>query len=518
MKNGKFLKTVLRMAACVAILALGAAPARSASIIFVSNAAEIRAAMGSAQAGDTLVMRNGVWMSQDIIFEGHGAPDAPITLRAETPGQVLLTGASRLRIGGSHLVVDGLYFKDGSLNQFGTNIAVVEFRAAFAREAYFCRLTNSVIENYNPPPPIDMSNQYKWVSLYGAWNRVDHCTFKGKTNIGSLLTVVRATSEPQYHLIEHNHFADREPLGRDPATGNLFNGGEIIRIGDSAQSLSDSFTRVESNLFERCNGEIEIVSSKSGGNAFRYNTFRKSQGTLTLRHGNGALVEGNFFLGENEPDTGGIRVIGEDHVLINNYFSGIAGARDNWRAAVTLANGRVDSPLSGYFQVKRALIAHNTFVGNERNIIVGGGRSELLSLAPEGCSLVNNVVVKVELPRDHCLIQVVDEGSDIVYRGNIMYGGSPPDGICLGLSPAPDGIMVVDPGLAPSEDGLHRPVPGSPLIDGAGDEYPEISTDMDGQPRQDGRKDVGADEVSPAPSTRRPLTAQDVGAEWARQP
>ena len=54
-----------------------------------------------------------------------------------------------------------------------------------------------------------------------------------------------------------------------------------------------------------------MISNKSGSNVFRANTFRESAGTITLRHGNDNLVEGNFFLGNNKSQTGGIRVIGE---------------------------------------------------------------------------------------------------------------------------------------------------------------------------------------------------------------
>ena len=43
--------------------------------------------------------------------------------------------------------------------------------------------------------------------------------------------------------------------------------------------------------FDRCDGEVEIISSKSGGNIYRGNLFLQSRGTLTLRHGDGNLVE-----------------------------------------------------------------------------------------------------------------------------------------------------------------------------------------------------------------------------------
>ena len=256
----------------------------------VSNAAQIQAALQSAQPGDTITMANGIWTNQQISFAGDGAPNNPITLRAETPGQVILNGTSSLDISGDWLTVDGLHFDAGAL----TSGHVVEFRGANGH-ATNSRLTNSAITNYNPA---NINTRYFWVSLYGENNRVDNNHFSGQNHSGVTVVVWRDNNDADFHQIDHNHFADR-PEGNG-------NGWETIRIGTSDRSLSDSFTTVENNLFERTDGEIEIISNKSGSNAFRYNTFRESAGTLTLRHGNDATVEGNFFLGANKSRSGGI--------------------------------------------------------------------------------------------------------------------------------------------------------------------------------------------------------------------
>ena len=71
------------------------------------------------------------------------------------------------------------------------------------------------------------------------------------------------------------------------------NGGETMRLGYSYQSMFVSRTTVEDNLFTQCDGEIEIISSKSCENVYRHNTFRDCEGTLTLRHGNRCVVDGN---------------------------------------------------------------------------------------------------------------------------------------------------------------------------------------------------------------------------------
>ncbi len=302
----------MRASAILAILAGLPISAAHADDIFVSSAAEISTALASAQPGDVLVMTNGVWNNQNIRFLGTGTASQPITLRAQTPGQVILTGSSTLEIGGEHLVVDGLYFKDGVLS---AGDHVIQFRRG-STYAYNCRLTNTVIENVNNP---DIEERFFWVSIYGTDNTVDKCRFDGFVNRG--VTLVIWDDWPNRHTIERNHFLDR-PRYTGPEDANGF---ETIRIGTSDVSMLSSQSVVHENLFERCDGEAEIVSNKSFDNTYTNNTFLESKGTLTLRHGNNALVEGNFFLGNNVSLTGGVRIIGEDHTVRNNYFENLDG-------------------------------------------------------------------------------------------------------------------------------------------------------------------------------------------------
>src|SRR5262245_55247328 len=83
-------------------------PRTRAVEFFVSNAAQISTAMQTAQPGDILTMTNGTWTNQRIQFAGNGTSSLPITLRAQTPGQVVLNGNSKINISGSWLVADGL--------------------------------------------------------------------------------------------------------------------------------------------------------------------------------------------------------------------------------------------------------------------------------------------------------------------------------------------------------------------------------------------------------------------------
>lgn len=457
----------------------------SSTNYYVKSPSEITSAMATAQPGDTLIMANGVWTDDRIIFKGNGADGNPIVLRAETPGFVILNGTSNLRISGSYLVVDGLRFVNG----YSPSGAVIEFHSGLS--AHYCRLANCAIVDYNPS---NKNTDYKWVSLYGTHNRIDHCYFEGKNHAGTTL-VVWFPDHPHYHLIDHNYFGYRPALGE--------NGGETIRIGTSDWSMEDSYSIVEFNYFERCNGEIEIISSKSCENIYRYNTFFECEGALTLRHGNRCTVEGNFFFGNRNGESGGVRVIGEDHKVFNNYFSGLYGS--SLKSALPIMNGVPNSPLNRYFQVTNALIAFNTFVDCRYTIVLGAGEDSERTLPPENCAIANNVVQTT-----YKIITQEDTPINLTWEGNIMQGSS------LGIT-QPPGITLTDPKLYFAEDSLWRPDSTSPVLGVATGNYPFILDDMDGQQRGSNR-DVGADQVSQEPILRRPLSANDVMPEWMKNP
>ncbi|WP_148074804.1 polysaccharide lyase 6 family protein [Bythopirellula goksoeyrii] len=470
-----------------AVILLGFSSSTIAADFFVSSADDIETAMETAAPGDSLIMTNGTWTNQEIYFVGLGTAGNPITLRAQTPGGVILNGTSQLLISGDHLVVDGLHFKGGSIEN---SDHVVQFRGPLG-EATNSRFTNSVIESYFNPN--DLNDKWHYVSLYGQNNRVDHNRFLDQQNSGPQVVAWLDESNPlseAHHTIDANHFGDR-PQGWE-------NGFEAIRLGLSETSNYDAHILVENNLFERVDGEIEIISSKANDNVFRYNTFRESAGTLTLRHGHRATVEGNFFLGEGREGSGGIRVVGEDHIIVNNY---IADVDDEADGAISLASGTTGSDPTGYQPVKNALIAHNTIVnvGGAAITTDWGHGSSGRSVLPQDVTIVRNLISSTAAP-----LFEGQQGSGYVYADNIAYGAS------LGIGSRP-GIMEVDPQLVLGPDGLWRPSATSPAVDAVSADY--VTVDMDGQPRIS-LFDIGADEASFAQIVRKPLTTSDVGASW----
>jgi poly(beta-D-mannuronate) lyase len=443
--------------------------------IHINEPADFKAALKTVQPGDELVMRDGSWTNCQIKFEAAGTIEHPITLRAQTPGKVTLTGNSSIRIGGEYLVVSGLLFKDGACPRGN----VIVFRASDNRPARNCRLTDCAIVNYNPPT---RDNKSYWVSLYGVSNRIDHCRFEGKNDGGPTLTVwLQKGGQPNYHLIDHNYFLRRPKLGR--------NGGETMRIGDSAMSFEISRTTVEYNLLEDCSGEAEYISNKSCENVYRYNTIIESKGALVLRHGNRNTVEGNWFFGHNVPGTGGIRIIGEDQRVFNNYFDSLAG--HDFQSALPIVDGIPKTKLNGYFQVKRAIVAFNTFTNCTQNITFGIGFGERNRREPAlDCVIANNIIVSTNAP----VVRVQHAPVNLTWLGNIFFGAS------TGI-PETTGVTVMDPKLARAAGRV------------AQGDFPFVTEDIEGRPRT-GRKDVGCFQFSNEPARRKPLSKQDAGPAW----
>ena len=298
-------------------------------------------------------------------------PTTPITLKAETKGQVVLTGQSNLRLAGEYLIVEGLVFKNG----FTPTSAVIEFRSSKSKLANNSTVREVVIDGFSNPERFETDS---WVLMYGKGNRFENNHLSGKGNQGVTMAVRLNTeaSQKNAHVIANNYFGPRPILGS--------NGGETLRVGTSHYSLSDSLTVVENNVFDRTDGELEIISVKSGKNELRGNTFLAARGTLTMRHGNNNIIENNVFLGDSAQHTGGIRVINAGHKVRNNYMEALTGIR--FGGAFTVMNGVPNSPINRYHQVKDAVIENNSILGSDR-IQMGAGSDSERSAVPDDCLL-----------------------------------------------------------------------------------------------------------------------------------
>ena len=407
-----------------------------AETILVSDQDEYRAAAQAVEAGDTIVLANGEWREFDMVISGQGTADAPITVTVQEAGQVILTGQSSLRLGGEFVTVSDLVFRDG----FSPRGEVVSFRVSKDAQASNSRVTRVVIDGFSKP---DRYESDLWVSIYGQNNRFDHNHISGKTNKGVTLAVRLDTEESREneHRIEYNYFGPRAVLGS--------NGGETLRIGTSHYSMFNSNTLVAYNIFDRTGGEVEIISSKSGGNVFRGNVFLQARGTLTLRHGDNNVVEGNIFLGGGADYTGGIRVINRGQTVRGNYMEGLRG--DAFSSALAIMNGVPNSPVNRYVEVANARIENNTIV-DSRRVAFNVGADEERSAAPSGSTFSGNLLSGLE---GTSFLEVYDDVSGFEFTGNHVASGMVADELStfaqapVEMERAQNGLLYpVDPALA----------------------------------------------------------------------
>ncbi len=372
----------------------------------VRTSQELAKACEGLSPGDVLVIPDGNYRDLNLAFRGKGTEANPIFLRAETPGKVILSGKSTLTIGGDYLVVDGLTFRNGVLG----GGAVVQFLKHRPSLASFCTLRNTAIIDYNPKK---IETRYDWVSVSGNSNVVERCWFSGQSHLGVTLAVHLAGANAN-HVIRGNYFGNR-PKGRG-------NGFETVRVGYSQNRMTSAGCVVSDNLFEKCDGEIEIISNKSSDNQYLRNTFLGCRGCLTLRVGNRCVIRENVFLRAKEGGAiGGIRVSGESHLIEGNYLSGTAGMAGG---AVSLIAGIPNSHRTGYFQVRKCEIRDNVFVSNTGPIFcldagVGTKGRELL---PQEVKVSRNLMISPRGAKP--LIVSAREPTGIDWGKNIVIGGS----------------------------------------------------------------------------------------------
>ncbi len=478
----------------------------------VSDDGELRNLVNAASPGSVFIIPNGTYRDFEGRFsDAKGAPGNPITIKAETVGGVTLTKESLFSFKRcEYIVLEGFVF-DGE----GENTLVK------LEGSNNIRITRNVFELKTTKP-------IKWVFIGGIYNdytfqytshhnRIDHNIFKNKETPGHYITIDGTSNQDrsdsrqsQYDRIDHNYFKNNSPRAK--------NEKESIRIGWSQMSMSSGFTTVEHNLFEDCDGDPEIVSVKSSDNTIRHNTFRSSYGTLSLRHGNRTRVEGNYFFGGNKPNgnfegstihTGGIRIYGTDHVIVNNYMEGLKGTR--WDAPIALTQGDAidgsSSNLTKHFRAERVTIAYNTLVNNTYGIEIGFDNNNNYNKKLKDITIANNLVTGSQ----NNLVRYIDgndQGGEVDWFNNVMHPTGSANLVTGGPGFSTSEVMNTNPNL--SFDGsVWQSTSTTPKLNSAVSAL-GIDQDIEGQSRPS-NSTVGADHFSTASVRYKPLTPSDVG-------
>lgn len=486
-----------------------------------NDADDLADAVNASVGGGVFIVENGTYNDFEATFEVEATQSNPVIIRAETIGGVVLTGESHFVIRKSaYVTLEGFIFdgqgEDSLVKLEGSNNI---------------RITRNIFE-------LETTESIKWVFVGGVWNdntfpftypshhnRIDHNIFQNKDTPGHYITIDGSFDntgseevyyQSRYDRIDHNYFKNNGP--------RAVNEQESIRIGWSEMSLSSGFTIVEHNLFEDCDGDPEIVSVKSCDNIIRHNTFRRSYGTLSLRHGNRNRVEGNYFFGDDKPIgtspagadlyTGGIRIYGTDHLVINNYMEGLNGTR--WDAPITLTLGDAidgqSSNLSKHFRAERVTIAFNTLVNNSRGIEIGYDNNDNYNKDLKDITIANNLITGSE----NSMVEIVDadndQGNNITWKSNLMYPTGNADILSGGtLTSFDDNEVVNENPYLEFDDSLNvwRTTDASPLYENVLN-IDFITGDIDGQERPI-YSNPGADHYSLESIRYKPLTPIDVG-------
>jgi len=448
----------------------------------VTNATELNNAIRTASPGATITLANGTWNNVFIDIDKNGTSNQPITITAQNPGSVLMTGNSRVYMEGAYITVSGLVFQDASNLIVNGNFIEPIFEL---NRCDNCKIINNKVDSYNGTEA-QKELKFKWVFLDESPHaEIAYNSFIGKYGIGSIVNDNRQEAQRNFLKIHHNYFADRTPINGV----NEDNDQDAIRIGTSTTSLSDSFSEVYENYFYNFFGEIEIISNKSGQNKYYNNTFRDFSGCLTLRHGNNCEVFGNYFFAEKNVFSAGVRVIGEGHKIYNNYIEGInsfkaSGSFSNVTGGINVSNGQVNSPLNGYLRVIGAEIVNNTFVDCDYALRIGT-RINDNSEQPIDLTVANNIMYNTSI--ETYQITTRPTGNSIS-EGNI------------------ENLRDTDM----EDDGyFHRITNGSAAMDAGVGNYSYLRQDVLGGFRE-ANFDAGAEEFG-ANGRNLPFTADDVG-------
>ena len=435
----------------------------------VDSIAALQSAIHRAVPGDTITVRNGVYTTRSpLTVRRAGTPEAPITIAAESVGGVEIAGTHGFSIAApaAHLVISGFTFTHAAGR---STIAVDTSHVRFTRNTFLC------------------PGEGAQLSVMGDDVQIDYNEFGEKKTGGSMLAIGGTGSQVARRLwVHHNYFHDLNSLGSSSA--------EMIRYGLSAMSQSNGAGLVEHNLFTRCRGEAEMISSRASGITYRYNTFIDSPSAqFTLRHGNDCSVYGNILR-----TTEGLRIYGDRHHVYSNYF-------ERNYIGINLGNGSAEVPagtsVALHDRPDECILVFNTLVDNRTHY-------QMSRRNPAGLGAANITFSNNLLQGGGTAAKIEGPYVDGVWEQNILWN------VADLLDFPPGAFIIADPRLNADPDGIKRIEVDSSAKAAAAGTFAMVTVDLDGQPRPEAMS-VGADEMSAEPAVARLLTTENVGPHAA---
>lgn len=383
----------------------------------VDSVNALRTRLQTVEPGDVVVVRNGRYVTDAALrVERAGTAAAPITIRAESVGGVEFSGTHGFTVAApaAHVVIEGFVFTHAAA---GNKVEAGAHHVRWLRNTFEC-----------PGKGADLD-------VAGDDVEVARNEFRGKQAVGNMLSITGAGSQVARRVwVHHNYFHDYAKAGA--------NGAETIRFGRSWLSMSAGDGLVEHNLFVRCVGENELITSKAGAIIYRHNTFLDSPGAqLTLRHGNDCHAYGNYFR-----NTDGLRIFGDRHRIHGNYFEDNTKGIDMGNGGAEVADG---APLTSHDRPDDCIVAFNILVNNRVHYQMGGrtnGLGAVRVTVTGNIMLGGDTAVRLSPTAPHTA----------TWSGNTWWGAKN-----AGDLPA-EGFQQADPQLVPDKAKIFRLPLGGP--------------------------------------------------------
>ncbi len=378
--------------------------------IITANPENISEKVQLLKEGDVLLLEDGTYNSCVLNITASGSISKPIVIRAEHKGKAIFSGESSITVSGNNVTVADLFFKE-CLFDDSQEGPVVSFSGCEGSRLTNCEFITSGNNTALTTSIVSISGKSRNV-------RIDNNLFqdpRGMSVVVSCNEKSTIDTVPLNTLIDHNYFLDVKSI--KSISSSASNGLECIQTGQSRAEGINLNTIVEYNRFENVTGDAsEIISNKSDGNIYRYNTFVDCKSSPCLRGGNNVSFIGNYLINVSK----GIRFFG-DNISINDNYIYSSGP-------IYLDCGTDNVNDTGYLPQTNCTISGNTIIAPTLSAFVTGRYFDTLTLKtllPSNVMINNNVIYPNGAD---CIIDYANcEG--VTYKDNkLSYNSDTPEG------------------------------------------------------------------------------------------